>query len=289
VNIRIRTGFVFAAACLLASATAFSAGPRAVRKQVEASMLVTGKLEVDTAGKVTGFTLDEKDKLPAGVVALINKAVPDWTFEPVLIDGKAMNVSTDMSIRVVAKETGDETYSIGIRSAGFGDRSGKPEERPRALSMAPPNYPEDAVRSGVAGTVYLLVRTGRDGKVIDAVAEQVNLEVVASEKEMERWRRRLADTSIRQAARWSFIPPTEGQEARFDHWVLRVPVVFSLDDPRDRKTAYGRWQAYVPGPRQPNPWQEDEEGTGFSPDTLAPGGAYLAGSGLKLMTALSGT
>ena len=288
-NIRVGSGILLAAACLLASVAAFAAGPRAVREQAEASMLVTGKIQIDTTGKVTRYTLDEKDKLPAGVVRLLDQAVPNWTFEPVLIDGKAMNVSTDMSIRVVAKKASDETYSIGIRSAGFGDSSGRPEERPRALSMPPPSYPEDAARSGVAGTVYLLLRTGRDGKVIDAIAEQVNLGVVASENVMDRWRRRLADTSIRQTRRWSFIPPTEGDEAKLDYWVLRVPVVFSLDDPHGKKTAYGRWQSYVPGPRQSNPWQENREGSDFSPDTLAPGGAYLAGSGLRLLTALSGS
>ena len=69
-----------------------------------------------------------------------------------------------------------------------------------------------------------------------------------------------------------------------DYWVVRVPVVFSLDGARDAKTAYGRWEAYVPGPRNPNPWKQGDEGSAFSPDALVPGQAYLAGSGLKLLT-----
>jgi hypothetical protein len=285
---RIGSIVVFAAAGLLAG-TAFAAGPAAVRKQVEASLLVTGRIQVDTAGKVSGYTLDQKEKLPPAVVSMVDKAVPTWQFKPVLINGKVANVATDMSIRLVAKKVDNDNYAVAIRSAGFGDRSGNPQERVREQDMSPPNYPEAAARSGVTGTVYLLLKTGRDGKVIDAVAEQVNLQVIADDASMNRWRRMLEDASLWRARRWAFIPPTEGDDAKAEFWVVRVPVVYSLaDDPRGyAQRTYGRWEAYVPGPRKPNPWKEDEEGAGFSPDTLAPGGAYLAGSGLKLLTRLS--
>lgn len=289
-NLRNRIAVLVTAAALLAStsAAAFAGGPGAVRKQVEASMLVTGKIQIDSDGSVSGFSLDQKEKLPVGVVDLVSKAVPAWRFEPTLVDGKAANVSTGMNIRVVAKQAGEDSYTVEIRSAGFGSPSDQPAKRPRSQSLAPPRYPEDAAGSGVAGTVYLLVRAGRDGKVTDAIAEQVNLKVIASEVSMDRWRRLFEEVSVRQAKRWTFSPPTEGEEANAEHWVMRVPVVFSLDDPRSTR-AYGRWEAYVPGPRKANPWEQDEEGVGFNPDTLAPGEAYLAGSGLKLLTALSGS
>lgn len=285
-NIRVGAGVIFAAACLLASIAVFAAGPRAVRKQAEASMLVTGKIQIDTTGKVTGYTLDEKDKLPAGVVRLLDKAVPGWMFEPVLIDGKAMNVSTDMSVRVVAKRTEEDSFMVGIRGASFGDNGTRPEELPQSKSLSPPNYPEDAARAGVTGTVYLLLRVDREGLVSDAMAEQTNLRVVADERAMAGWRRRLEDVSIRQSRKWKFVPPSQGENADEPFWVVRVPVVYSLGRP-SKKPSYGVWEGYIPGPRQANPWSGDEEGIGFSPDTLAPGGAYLAGSGLRLMTALS--
>lgn len=288
-NIRAGSIIVFAAAALLASSTAFAAGRAAVRKQIEASMLVTGRIQVDASGKVSGYWLDQKEKLPEAVVSMVDKAVPTWEFKSVLVNGKPANVVTDMSIRLVAKKIDKDNYSVAIRGASFGDNSGKPEERLRSQELAPPNYPEAAAGAGVTGTAYLLLRAGRDGKVIDGVAEQVNLQVVADERSMERWRRVLADASLRQARRWTFAPPTEGEDAKASFWVVRVPVVYSLSsDPRGADQAgYGRWQAYVPGPRTANPWQQDTEGAGFSPDTLAPGGAYLAGSGLKLLTDLS--
>ena len=125
---------------------ALAAGPGAVRKQVEASMLVTGTIQIDTAGKVTTYALDQQDKLPAGVIDLIGQAVPHWTFQPVLIDGRAANVRTDMSIRVVARKIDADNYSVGIRSAGFGARSSKPGERVRSVAMAPPRLSTSSQR-----------------------------------------------------------------------------------------------------------------------------------------------
>jgi hypothetical protein len=288
---KIRIGVLFAAVAVLlasASAVAFGGGPGAVRKQVEASMLVTGKIDVDSNGTVSGFSLDQQEKLAPGVVELVSKSVPTWKFEPVVMDGKPANVRTTMNIRLVARKLDDNNYSIEIRSAGFGNPSDKAAERARGHKLTPPSYPESAVASGVAGTVYLLVRAAPDGTVTDVIAEQVNLKVVASENVMEQWRRVFEKASVRQAKRWKFSPPTEGEEATADYFVMRVPVVFSLDSP-SRTDVYGRWEAYVPGPRHADPWEAVKEGIGFSPDTLAPGDAYLAGSGLKLVTELSGT
>jgi hypothetical protein len=286
----IRRGIaVIAAALSLASASfmAFGAGVDAVRRQVESSMLVTGRIQVDSDGTVSGFSLSHKEKLPVGVINMVSKAVPTWKFEPVMIDGKAVNVSTGMNIRLVARQVGDDSYSIAIRSATFSSPSEKLVMSRRAQKLTPPRYPDSAITSGVAGTVYLLIRAGRNGAVTDVIAEQVNLKVVASEDAMAQWRGLFEEVSVLQARRWKLRPPTEGEWANAEHFVVRVPVVFSLDN--SGTSAYGRWQAYVPGPRKANPWEEDKEGAGFSPDALAPGEPYLAGSGLRLKTALSGT
>jgi len=274
---------------LLISQAAFAGGPGAVRKQVESSMLLTGKIQVDAQGRVTAHSLDDADKVPAGVMALIDKAVPSWTFEPMLLDGKPVKVATDMRIRVVAHKLDADQYEVAIRSATFGEGAGDPKESLQAVDMAAPDYPMVAARAGTTGTVYLLVLVGRDGKVIDAIAEQTNLKFIDNENAMARWRRVFEKASTSQARKWTFAPPTQGKSAGEESWVARVPVVFSFDRPSKATPAYGRWESYVPGPRQRSPWGHDEEGIGFSPDTLAPGQVYLAGSGLKLLTALSGT
>jgi hypothetical protein len=119
-NIRNGVAIFVAIAALLASAgaAAFGGGPAAVRKQVEASMLVTGKIDVDSNGTVSGFSLDRQEKLPPGVVELLGKSVPTWKFEPVLMEGKPTNVRTTMNIRLVARKLDDTNYGIEIRSAG---------------------------------------------------------------------------------------------------------------------------------------------------------------------------
>lgn len=290
------SGYTFCAALLLASSAVLAAGTAAVRKQVEASMLVTGSIQVDGQGKVTGFSLDKKEKLPAGVVGLLDKAVPTWKFEPVLVAGRPADVTTDMSVRLVAKKLDDGNFSLGVRSASFGDFAGRNPKKIKAgdmakarqegtaagmcrASLSPPNYPDSAVRSGVASNVYLLLKVDRHGRVLDAMAEQVNLKVVSNEKNMARWRKVFSDASLSQARKWC-VPSSESLAEGSDDFVVRVPVMFGLGD----LPSYGQWEAYVPGPRTPNPWDDEGEGVAFSPDTLLPGRAYAVGSGLKLLT-----
>lgn len=275
--------FWLGVALLLASATAFAAGPLAVRKQIEASMLVTGTIEVDPEGRVERFQFDQSEKLPSGVIGLLQRAIPDWRFEPVLVDGKAVRTGTDFSARVIGRKANETSYEISIGGVAFGGRSGKPSERPQSLSLTPPAYPTIAAQAGVAGNVYLLVRVDRDGRVTDAFAEQVNLKIVSDENTMERWRDVLTRAAIRATPRWRFQLPTEGPDARKEDWVVRVPVMFNLDRPKP----YGSWDAYVRGPRQRNPWHEDNEGLAFAPDALPDGQPYPIGSGLKMTTPLS--
>lgn len=279
---------------LLACASTWAAGPRAVRRQVEASMLVIGRISIDGAGNVSGYSLHQPDKLPKGVTDLVDKVVPGWKFEPVLLAGEPVNATADMSIRFVAKKADADNYSVELRSAAFGDAAAKLPRQPThqekhrkqdaCPSLRPPNYPQQAAAAGVMANVYMLVKADREGKPLEAIAEQVNLKVIDSEHSMERWRRMFVQASVARAKEWCFAPLQAGSEAKDGFQVLRVPVVFHFEDSAH---AYGRWESYVPGPRQRNPWEEDKEGTAFSPDVLPPGAAYRAGSGLKLLTRLS--
>lgn len=290
-------GVAVAVVASIAAAGAMAAGPAAVRRQAEASMLVTGTIQVDPAGKVSGFTLDHKEKLPAAVVEMLGRRVPAWTFEPVQVGGRPAHVSTQMSVRLIAKKIDDTRYEVRIGGTGFGDVAEKATHRSTAAErrrereegvchadLRPPSYPVDAARAGVTSSVYLLVKVDREGRVLDAMAEQVNLRVVDTEAGMERWRKQFTNASLATARKWCIEPPQDlkPEEAYF---VARVPVMFWLQPP----PGYGQWDAYVPGPRQPNPWEAGDEGKGFSPDTLAPGRAYTVGSGLRLLTELAGS
>jgi len=267
---------------LLCGFAVLATGPGAVRKQVESSMLVTGSIDVDVAGNVSGFGIDHRESLPAGIVEMIQKSLPAWRFEPVLVNGAPANVKTHMGLRIVARKLDENSYSVDIRSASFGED--KPGETVTAKKMSPPSYPMAAAQSGIRGTVYLLLRVGSDGVVEDVVAEQVNLKIIASERDMAQWRQLLERSALYAARKWTFNPPRSGDQANADSWSVRVPVDYRLNN--EKATKQGQWEAYVPGPRQLAPWLRKDELATSGADALVDGGVYQVGRGLRLLTPL---
>jgi hypothetical protein len=263
---------------------ALAAGPGAARKHAEASMLVTGEIAVAQDGSVTGYTIDRQEKIPPEVVGLIGRAAPKWHFQPVMQEGHAVAAKAHMNIRLVARHESDDsdTYVIHIASATFGDYGAGGESMTYA-QRTPPSYPRDAVAAGVQGTVYLLLRVGRDGKVADAAVEQVNLGVAGSAREMKIWRDVLANPALRVAKGWTFNLPTKGLHVNDPEYVTRVPVMFRLNRNERPDDLYGTWLAYVPGPKEPIAWAKNDDS---SADALPDNGLYLVNSGLKLTTPL---
>ena len=293
--------------CVLLASLASAADARnvrAVRKQVEGSMLVTGRVTITQEGTVGDWTIDRREELPPAVVNVIDASAPGWRFEPILIDGKPAHGSARMSLRMVAERVDDERFRVSIRNGYFGreavlmakEVAGRPDapsgepsgDRVSKVRMDAPHYPQLALRAGVTGTVYLVVRIGRSGEVMDVVAEQVNLRVVGLEREMVRMRDMLARSALAAARRWQFNPPTSGEAAEEPFWSVRVPVDYNIQGV-GQPAAYGRWEAYVPGPRVPVPWQmESLEGFDIAPDTLIAGEVYQVGMAMKLLGPLEG-
>lgn len=265
---------------LLLSGAAFAEGPGAVRKQVESSLLVKGTIDIDADGRVLGHALERAGALPEGVARLIDNAVTQWRFEPVELREGTTRARAPMSLRIVAKRLDEDSFTVRIHGAQFG--SYVPGEAPSSRQMAPPRYPRAAIYAGVGGTVYTVLRIGRDGRVEDAIAEQVNLRVIAGEAEMGRWRKVLAQAALQTARRWAFNPPTKGESVDAPHWSVRVPVDFIA--PGQKKPEEHEWHAYVPGPRETIPW--DPEASAMGADALAAGGVYPVGGGPRLLTQL---
>ena len=261
-----------------------------IRKQIEYSMLVQGVIETDVGGNVGAVTVDKPEKFPEGLVAYVQQQVSGWKFEPVLVDGKPMRARSKMSLLVVAKRPDKDTISIRILNANFdGDGKGPQEgEVVSPLQRTAPLYPESVAAAGVTGTVYVVVKIGPDGTVQDAVVEQVNLRVLGKEKVMAAWRSALSDSALKAARGWTYKLPTRGEQASASFWSARTPISFMMHgtDP-DR---YGKWQVYLPGPRQNIPWFSSEAAS-VSPDSFADGGVYMLGQskGPKLLTPLDGT
>jgi hypothetical protein len=276
--------WVMGLAAFAMTGLALAAGPGAARKRAEASMLVTGDITVAPDGSVSGYTLDRPDRLPPEVAGLIGRAAPKWRFEPVKQDGQAVSAKAHMSIRLIAQRQApdSESYVIHIAGASFGEY-GAGGETITYAKRTPPSYPPNAVAAGVQGTVYLLLRVGRDGKVADASVEQVNLGVAGSDTEMRVWRNVLANPALRVAKDWTFNLPTQGTHRNDPEYVTRVPITYRLNRGITRDDRYGTWEVYVPGPKEAISWAKDP---GQSADALPDDGLYLVNSGLKLTTPL---
>jgi hypothetical protein len=255
---------------------------QAVRDSVEMSMLVTGSVDIDADGHVIGHTLDQPDKLPLVVRKLIDEVVPQWRFEPVKLGPGTNRGRARMGLRVIAKKTAPDSYSLRIGGASFGAEGGVEGKTITSRSMRPPQYPQGAARARVSGTVYLILKIGREGAVEDAFAEQVNLTVLGNERQMTQGRKLLSDASTLAARRWRFNVPTQGDLADDPAWFVRVPVAFMF--PGTAKSGYGEWLAYVPGPRNQAPWRTEQDAAA---DALIAGEVYPVGSGPKLLTPLA--
>lgn len=257
-----------------------------VLKQAEASMVVTGHVDIEADGTVSAHHIDRRPDLPGFVVDLVDRAASVWRFEPLLVDGEPVPARARMNLRLVARPAGDN-YEVSIANGSFGEYSDTATDQVtrRQDRFKPPRYPEEMLRRGVAGTVYLLLKVGRDGSVEDVIAERVNLRAYARERDMERWRRAFAQRSINTARDWKFNPPTTGSRVDDDYWVIRIPIEYEI---HGHAVTAGNWEPYVPGPLHPAPdWIEDGAGASAS-DAMIAGGLQMLGNERRLLTPLGG-
>lgn len=262
---------------------------RQVREQAEATMVLTGQIDIGTAGQVEGFQLDKRDQVDEAIARFVEGVVNAWQFEPVLVDGRAVPARTPVRIRLGGKNTPDGRQQVTLLAANFEEYKADAVDHVTKQQMRAPAYPDDVHRAGGQGVVLLLVQVGRDGKVMDVATEQVNLRVVGSEPQMRSMRDKLSRASMVAARKWTFKVPTVGEFKDAPSWTLRVPIDFAFDDDHER---YGRWSAYIPGPRQQAPWRADQAlGADANADLLPQGGVFMAdaaSSGPRLLTPLGG-
>lgn len=275
---------------LLLPAVAAAAEPH-----VQASMIVTGTITVDTDGSVGGFTLRDQDALPPGVVRLLHQSIRGWQFEPVMAAGKPVTAKAGMEVRVVADSVDADHTVLRIAGANFGcdiyrvknllPGACPPNAMIRYARRIQPMYPPEAVRDGVSGIVYLVLEIDRDGNVARAEATQVNLYHRVAYP--ERGRKILADSARAAAVKWKYVMPTTGPDAGKDHWVVRVPVSYAFPGAQPDR-GNGHWRAYIPGPVKDVPWADDADSAGSrgSADAIAPGGVFTKDPRFVLKTSL---
>lgn len=137
------------------------------------------------------------------------------------------------------------------------------------------------------GTVFLLMRVNRQGLVQDVAVEQVNLGEYGREAEMRHFRSLLGDAALEAAKKWTYNLPTTGKHVSDPYWDVRVPINFNLQPASMiKEDIYGRWEPYIPGPREVIPWQNKPHY--YSSDAIPAGSISSADQSLQLTTPLGG-
>lgn len=251
--------------------------------QAEASMLLAGSITVSPQGAVQSYTVDKLATLPAPVQQLLTQNVPHWRFEPVIDHGHAVAAKAAMHLRIVATPTDKDHFALRIASQWFGNAANTYGLTIKNQTL--PHYPGREIKERVSGTVYLVARINRQGKVDQVAAEQVNLRVRGPEMLMRMWRKDLADASVRAASHWTYNVPASGAAATQQAWIVRIPVSYTLHEMGKAKArSYGTWTAYLPGPREKISWLKPEASVPDSADALPDNGLYLADQSLHLIT-----
>lgn len=231
-------------------------------------MWVTGSIDIDPAGKVLGYRLDDAEQLAPAVVELVARQVPTWQFEPLPASQTQADPRTPMRLYLEAEAIGPDSFAIALRSASFLPKYSEDKtDRLRWKHRQPIEAPDLMYRRGFSGVVYVMLRIGRKGRALDAYAEQVDLQyTAASEKELKTWRSVLTRTVLDHIRKSSFRIPTTGPEADLPEWVARVEYVFSMDTPLRMA---GRWDHVIPGPRSLPDWAQQHTLARLPPDATA--------------------
>lgn len=292
----MRTVMLATLLLLGAAPLAAQAAPRQLSEQqlqqVELSLKLTGRIEVDAQGRVSAVDLQPNTHAGAHVESFVRQQVASWEFEPRLVDDVPSAFSSDMSLRLVGKPSEDGGMNVRIVSAHFDAGDLRPEDDIKRKSLPAPVYPREMFSRGMTGIVYLLLNINANGEVADAAVEQVNLTRIGNERQMHQARTGLGKASLQAARRWTFEVPQAARDKGLDRWHVRVPVAFNISDRtgEQRRDGSRGWEAYIPGPREPIAWlAEGNGGNDAGLEAMDAGKLYLVdNNGPKLKTPLQG-
>lgn len=266
------------------------------RKQVEASMLVTGELVVAPDGAVKSYKLDRADALPPETRELLAEVVPSWELDVASADGSPLQspAAVKMSVQLLARPIAgvDDQLRVTIQDTAFWDPNAPVPVKAKG-KLTPPEYPLFAARSGVSGIVYVVLRLNPDGTVAETHVERVDMTVLGDAKTLRKFSKVLAEAAVGESKQWTFDIAPE-RLAKPEPVAVRVPIEFKLvaDESQIQEAEYGRWRAYVPGPYAPIPWQgrtadggDVEGGIG----AMVPGQIYSTDASIKLRGSPAGS
>lgn len=274
------------ATVLILLAMAASTAQAATTNDIELSAIVEGTIVLAPDGHVQDVVVPDVAKYGQPIVDMVRATALKWRFDPVVVDGQPVTAKSAMHARVVLKKSDAGEYVAWIRGATFGDTDANNTSVVRASPAnlkLPPKYPVEALRSHTEGRAYLALRIDREGHVVDAAVEQVNLANIGPEAVLNRSRKAFTEALLTAARRWSYEVPTTGKLANRDSWTVRTSILFfyrGAGTPR----AGSVWAAYIPGPYTPAPWVDKPNAS--AADVLADDTVHTDGAGPALLTAL---
>ena len=235
-----------------------------LERSLELTMVVSGDIDVDADGQVLRYTFDHRKQLPAALVELLDGRVPLWRFAPKALPAGQTHSALRMRLRVFANRIGDapDMYRISLRDAAFFLRE---DPRPKSDRLIFDRRSRIQAPDDMSGVVYLALRIGADGTVLQSFVERVDLVVPGSAEDMALRRESLARFTERQAKRIRFWVPTTGPDAGLGEWQGRLPLAYNTIRP-----VPWEWNAYFRGPETRAPWKPAEDAENEVPADLLP-------------------
>lgn len=273
-------------AALSCAASAYANSPAVAQPAVEMTLLATGSVDIEPDGSVSGYRLDQQAQLPQPIRELADANVMKWRFEPILEDGVAVAARARMNLRFVATEVGEDDLELRLAGVTFPQRAAEGERLGVERQPSTREFGSIVGHYGVEGTVYVAVKVGRDGRLQQAAARQVNLRSRGPEEDMKRIRDAYARAAEQSVRRMRFTPVTAGPRKDDAYWTGTVPFELCLTQ-RCSQTPPWQWVGYVPGPRTALPW-EQVPGSTRSQDTdaMPSSGLQMVDHGIRLLTPL---
>lgn len=190
-------------ACGLALACqAALAKPRAE----QATVWLKAGVEISTEGKITALEWTATREIEKAIAARIEPAVRAWQFEPGRIDGVPQPTTTHLKIKIRAEQNND-SVALFIDDASTGAMSSM---------LAPPVYPESAMRASADAVVVAEVAVAEDG--------QATVEKIDFRGNRPAYRKQFVQATEAAIANWSFVPERVGGRPLATR--MRVPVTF---------------------------------------------------------------
>ena len=299
-------------AALLASSGAPAADKPVSQSESVLTLRLNGQLTIDPEGRVKSYKISSD--LPPGVKGIVERAVINWTFAPILMGGKPITAQSPMSITLAATET-DRGYLVRVDNVVF--RPNTKEDYEQALAakkqaselgmvietageplqatqpviisskrLAPPSYPKGMAQNGVEGIVLLVLRLNPDGTVAEAIASQSSiLNVKGRTQVLDRARQMLERNALAVARGWTFnVEAANPALLTAEDLTVRTPVEYVMGAPGKKdSTLVGKWRQEFRGPNLRVPWLSEHANRRIGVSDLANGEFFAGASNFRLV------